>query len=185
MQLPENIWRSPVIQKRLLLEANIDGGLGFPSKPQYYFLAPEGDTLRGEVALKNFKPDELNVIPHETQMEFTKLLRHTLQSQADNNGIWLVGWTHPPANDQAIRIDGDNVWGRLVMIWLDEDADPHYVIDSEFPVNTMIHNGTDYYVGLCERAHEKWREEYGKDVITMDMELSADNFKKAAIEALK
>ena len=185
MRIPENIWNSPVIRQRLLLEAAYECDThGAPQHPFYWFNVPEGDTKRGALDLRNFVPTPFHIDPHALQMDFAREIREHLQSEEHHDGLWIVGWTHQPPQYEAIRIDGDNTWCRMVMIWLDEDADPQYTLESEVPFFQMVENGTSYYVGLAAEAYEKWQEIYSSKNLIKDMELKDDQISKPALEAL-
>lgn len=184
MKLPDNIWNSPVIRQRFFQEANFECSHGKPQNPHYWLVAPEADTKAGDIVLVNFKEDEFNVAPHELQQDFAENLKNVLQKQLHHDGLWVVGWTHPPASWESVKIDGDNTWGRLVMIWFDEDADPQYTVESDMPFIEMCANGYEYYAGLCAEAHEAWSESYGKIAMKDDFGLKEEQTTKAALSAL-
>lgn len=184
MSLPEHLWNSPVIKKRLFNEAGFESNNGAPHKVHYWVIAPEGNTKRGEVILKNFIPNFADIEPHEMQQEFARQVQKMLQSGAHHDGLWLVGWTHPPATGDVVRIDGSNCWDRLIMLWLDEDGDPKYTLESDIPFAEMMENGEAYYLGLAEQAHASWEEAYGKKAMKDDFAVTEDQQTKAALAAL-
>jgi len=185
MKLPSNLWKSPVIKKRLFIEASFDSNYGVPDKKHYWIIAPEADSKNGKVVLKNFEPDELlNIPPHPMQEHFAEELQGYLTKELNFNGLWLVGWTHPP-QIQALLGDQDNCWSRLVMIWHDEDGDPQYTVESELPFANMIALGFQYYAGLANQAHEQWNEMYSGKVLKSDMNLSDNQQTTVALNALK
>ena len=185
INLPENIWNSPVLRKRFAAEAIFEGNNGFSEKPHYWFVAPEGDSKRGSVEIRNFKPSVFDIDPHELQKIFAQELQMKLQKEIHYDGLWVVGWTHPPATYDVIRTDGDNCWGRLAIIWLDCDADPQYTVESELEFAEILQNGKDYYVKLAEEAHQSWLETYGHKVMKSDMGLREDQLTKSALSSLQ
>lgn len=183
--LPENIWNSPTIRQRLFSEAQIESSRGRAEKPYYYFNVPQVDNpVQQSIELRNYYPSIFDIDPHDLQKELALKIRQALQHEVSHGGCWIVGWTHPPAQMEAIREDGDNVWGRLVIIWLDEDADPHYTLESDISFIAMATNGVDYYVRLAENAHEKWLKEYSPKVLKEDMGLKDDQQHKDSLSTL-
>ena len=182
--LPENLWTSPIIKNRLIVEATFDSNHGPAEKHQYWTIVPQADSKRGEIILKNFKPGVMDIEPHEMQQEFARRLQEGLQKHAHFDGFWLVGWTHPPASWEVIREDGDNCWYRLIMIWLDEDGDPHYTLESDMPFPTMVENGLEYYAKLAHEAHETWSAEYATKKMKKDMGLTDDQQTKAVLASI-
>jgi hypothetical protein len=169
MRLPENVWSSRALRRRLEQEARFESNQGKAQKKHYWFTVPEGDTLRGDIALRNFTPGPFDIEPHPAQIEMARHLRGELQRGYHFDGVWIVGWTHPPATWDVIHVDGDNVWSRLVMIWLDGDADPQYTVESDMPIPVMIENGPEYYIGLCLQAHAAYTEAYSAEALKEDM----------------
>lgn len=184
MKLPENVWKSKVILNRLEAEARFESNFGFAEKKHYWFTVPEGDSKRGNIELRNFRPSEFDADPHPHQKGMAINLQSALQKEAGFDGVWIVGWTHPPSMAELIRIDGDNCWSRLVMIWLDEDADPKYTLESDIPIFEMIQNGIEYYLSLAHQAHEKWDEAYGKRAMKDDFQIKEGQMKKAALSTI-
>jgi hypothetical protein len=180
IDLPNNLWKSPAIRKRLEAEARFEGS----HKPQYWMVAPQADTQDGCVILRNYEASIFNVDPHEAQTHFAKELQTTLQTGFHFDGIWIVGWTHPPSDSQAIRADGDNVWGRMIMIWLDEDGDPQYTVDITDEVVEILRNGIMYYCMLCDQANHIYTEAYGKRAMKDDFGISESQTKKETLKAL-
>ncbi len=184
MKLPANIWNSKAIRNRLFAEASFECAHGMPSKFHYWVVVPEGDTMRGQIVLKNYTASPLSIDPHEMQQEFARQVREVLQKELHHDGVWVVGWTHPPEAWEAVRIDGDNVWGRLIMIWLDEDADPQYTVESDLPFLAMVEAGIENYLGQAARAHEAWSKEYGKKAMKEDFGIKANQTTKEALATL-
>lgn len=54
------------------------------------------------------------------------------------------------------------------MIWLDEDGDPQYTVESSLPIIEIIDGGIANYITQAERAHEAWSEAYGKKAVKDD-----------------
>lgn len=188
MNLPDNIWLSPVIKKRLLMEAGFEStNHGRPPKAQYWFSAPMATDLKSRmgVTLKNYVPGVFDVDPHDMQMAFASELRWRLQQNIGHDGLWIAGWTHPPGNDQTIRVDGDNAWNRLVMVWLDGDGDPQFTVESDLPFVEMISRGGYYYIEMAEEAYQAYVEAYGLKAMKDDLGLGEDQMTKAALAALK
>lgn len=181
MNLPENIWNSPVIRNRLYAEACFEDGWG---AKHYWVVVPEGDTGRGFITLKNYKEDFLKIDPHELQKLFAEELQGELQRNLHNNGLWIVGWTNPPAPGEVVREDGDNAWERLFMVWLDQDADPQYTFESTVPFVEMAANGARYYVDKCAECHEKYVEAYGKRALKDDFGISESQQTKKTLISL-
>lgn len=184
MILPERIWESAVIKRRLLQEAGFECRYGIPAKKNYWIVAPEADTKRGTVLLRNFKPTFLDIEPHDQQQQFAHMLQPLLQSKLGHDGLWIVGWTHPPSSGHAVRVDGDNVWGRLVMIWLDSDADPKFTAESDLPFYDMVSHGVEYYAGIAEQAWTQWNEMVGRAALKDDFGIKDEQQTKAALGSL-
>ena len=94
--LPENLWKSPVIQERLIQEALFDCRYGVPEKPLFDVMVPQADTKIGQIQLRNYEPSLAQVAPHPIQVQFGKNLLDILMKELHFNGLWIVGWTHPP-----------------------------------------------------------------------------------------
>lgn len=182
--IPHSIWNSKAIRKRLMQEAHFEGSIGQPEKPQYWVNVPLTDTF-GETTLRNYNPGIFDSDPHEIQQVFAKVVRKMLQAKYGHDGLWMVGWTHPPATWQQIRVDGDNVWGRMIMLWCDEDADPQFAIefDDEKFVE-MMSKGEAYYVDQAERAWISWDEYFGKKAQKSDLCVSEAQTHKEALSTL-
>ena len=144
--LPENIWQSPVIRKRLEAEAAFECAHGSPQKPQYWICVPDATNIssRHNAVLKNYNAGVLDIDPHEMQQSFVQELRYRLQKEVGHDGVWIAGFTHPPATFEAIKVDGDNCWNRLVMIWLDGDCDPQFTVEFDRPFVELIQEGGHY-----------------------------------------
>lgn len=181
--LPSNLWKSPVIQARLTLEANFECDHGISERAHYWVLAPYADSKDGTTILKNYPESLQTCNPHELQQDFARQIQHMLQTQAHFDGCWLVGYTHPPTVYGVIT-DTDNCWNRFIAIWHDADGDPQYTVETDFPFNIMLEHGVEYYVGLAHDAHSQWIEVYSDSVLKSDMMLKEDQQTKAALEAL-
>ena len=181
MNLPENIWDSPEIKTRLEQEAEFSEGWG---KKLYWVMVPEGNTGKGLVVKKNFTPNLIDIEPHPQQRQFAENLQSLLQRELHYDGLWIVGWTNPPATGSSLHVAGDNVWSRLFMIWLDEDADMHFTVESELPVIEILNHGEPHYVMKAEEAMEKWREEYGKKAMKDDFGISESQQTKKTLISL-
>lgn len=184
MTLPSNLWKSPVIKARLQLEANFESNHGIAEKPFYWALVPYADSKDGFHVLQNYKEDLTHCDPHMMQQEFAKNLQRELQAEAHFDGMWLVGFTHPPTSYGTLT-DTENCWNRLICIWHDEDGDPQYTVESDLPFINQIQSGVEYYIGLAFQAHEQWKEIYSSVTLKEDMGLDEDQQTKAAQEALK
>lgn len=184
MSLPQNLYDSLVIKKRLLQEAGFECAHGVPHKRHYWIVAPEADTRLGDILLRNFKPSFIDIEPHDSQQQFANMLQAVLQHNLHHDGLWLVGWTHPPSTAHAVRVDGDNAWGRMVMIWLDSDGDPKFTAESDLPFFKMIGRGVEYYAGLADQAYEQWKEMAGPQAMKDDFGVREDQQTKAALKAL-
>lgn len=182
--LPSNIWKSKAIRTRLEQEARFESNHGRADKPHYWIIAPEGDSRRGEVVLSNFEESILDCEPHELQQDFARQIQKSVQKEAHFDGVWLVGWTHPPAGWDAIRVDGNNCWGRLIMIWLDEDADAQYTVESDIPFIQMVQAGVDNYITQAERAHHEYVAHYGKKAMKNDFGIKEDQTSKEALSTI-
>lgn len=182
--LPSNLWKSPVIKKRLYQEALFDCKWGVShEKPHYWCMVPQADEKMGAVTLKNYEASITNADPHEMQQIFARDIMTALQSEAHFDGLWLVGFTHPPSKYDIIT-DTNNAWGRMIMIWHDMDGDPKYTLESDLPFIEQMEHGVDYYVGLANQAHEQWNEAYGAEAMKRDFNLTEGQTRKAALEAL-
>lgn len=183
--LPENLWQSPVIRNRLQQEAlfECDHGISH-EKPHYWCLVPFADSKDGTTVLRNFEDDMKNCDPHEMQQEFARQIMTRLQREAHFDGLWLVGFTHPPTAYGVIT-DTENCWNRLIAIWFDSYGDPQYTLESDLPFMSQLEAGEDYYVGLAYQSHEQWNAIYGQKAMKEDMMLKDDQMKAEVLEALK
>jgi hypothetical protein len=182
--LPSELWNSPVIRKRLYAEACFETDLGISDKKFYWCMVPLADSKDGVQVLKNFEESLSHADPHEDQQAFAHKIMGELQQQAHFNGLWLVGFTHPPTTYGTIT-DTDNCWGRSIFIWFDEDGDPQYTLESDLPFIKQLAMGAQYYVGLAQQAHQSWKEMYGAAAMKQDMMLKEAQSSRAALEALK
>ena len=184
IHLPENFWSSPVIKKRLANEATFECDRGEPEKPHYWCRAPMADTKDGSLILKNFEPSMMDCAPHEMQQEFARVVQEMLMVEAGFDGMWIVGWTHPPSTYGVIT-DTENCWGRLICIWLDAGGDPQFTLESDLDFTDMMESGEHYYVGLAHEGYQTWLGMYGKKALKEDMGLMESQMKHEALEALK
>jgi hypothetical protein len=184
MSLPQNLWTSEIIKRRLLQEAGFECRYGIPEKKQYWIVAPEADTGRGKHVLMNFKPSFMDIEPHNAQQQFALMLQAVVQFEAGHDGLWLVGWTHPPTTAEAVRVDGDNAWGRLVMLWLDSDGDPKFVAESDLPFADMVEHGVEYYCGMAEQSYAQFNEMVGAQAMKADFGIKEEQQTKAVLGSL-
>jgi len=182
--IPEDVYKSMIIRDNLIIEAHFEGKNGRASKPYFWVTVPEADTKRGCVILKNFKESEFEIAPHPVQQQFSRELQAHLQREHHHDGMWIVGWTHPPEFADLIRIDGDNVWSRMIVCYLDSDADWQFSIDFERPVAEMIEDGVAYFGDQASNAFETWRTEYSAKKMKDDMGLKDNQMTKATLSSL-
>ncbi len=182
--LPENLWKSPVIQQRLVQEALFDCRYGVPAEPFFDVIVPQADTKSDCIQLRNYTPSMSRVAPHPIQVQFAKNLLSILMKELHFNGLWIVGWTHPPTAYAALT-DMDNAWQRLIIIWLDKDGDPQYTIDYDKPVVDIIADGLQRHVEKIEDAHQQWREIYSNERMKEDMLLTDEQQKRVTLESMK
>ncbi len=182
--LPSELWNSPVIKKRLAQEATFECAWGVPDKKFYWCMVPLADSKDGIQILRNYKDSVMNADPHEMQQAFARKIMEELQQQCHFDGLWLVGFTHPPSTYGTIT-DTETCWGRMIAIWFDEDGDPQYTLESDLPFIEQAKAGEQYYVGLANQAHDQWKEMYGRKAMKSDMMLKDSQTSKAALEALK
>jgi len=192
--LPHDLWKSPVIKKRLFAEACFECDWGIPDKKFYWCMVPLADSKSGFQVLKNYGTKPSNPDPHEMQQIFARRIMEELQHQCHFDGLWLVGFTHPPytpgyldflEKHAVVAQDIDNCWGRMIAIWFDEDGDPQYTLESDLPFIKQAEVGEQYYVGLAQQAHAQWKEIYGRGAMKQDMMLKEGQTHKSALEALK
>ncbi len=183
--LPSELWNSPVIKKRLFAEACFECDWGIPDKKFYWCMVPLADSKNGFAVLKNYKDDAMNSDPHEMQQVFARKIMEELQRHAHFDGLWLVGFTHPPTSYETLTDTGNNCWNRMICIWFDDDGDPQYTLESDLPFIKQAEVGEQYYVNLAQEAHASWKEIYGRGAMKTDMMLKDGQTKMAALEALK
>jgi hypothetical protein len=181
--LPENLWKSPFIKKRLDQEANFECAWGLPSKPHYWVQVPNADTKKGNVTLSNYEPSVENVNPHEIQQIFAKELHDFVMKEAHFDGLWIVGYTHPPSSYAALT-DTDNVWGRLIMIWCDEDGDPQYTAEFDRPFYEMLQDGILHFANQAHHAHLGFLDVCGKGMMKELSLKEGVHQHRAALESL-
>lgn len=184
-KLPENTWKSKVLLTRLAQEALFECRWGIPDRGLYWFLIPEADTGRGQNTLKNYKTDIMTDDPHPAQIEMAREIHTLLTRGASMDGYWIVGWTHPPAQWEGLKVDGDNCWGRLAMIWLDEDGDPHFTVEFDRLFADMMDDGAEYFAAMAVQAYIDWSAEYRPEVLRDEMGLADKDMTKAVLEGLK
>lgn len=184
-RLPHNIWNSPVIRTRLKQEAGFECDWGKPSLERYYAVVPQTDSPLEAIELRNYDPHSpLTPDPHELQMHFIQAYREQLQKQIHHDGVWIVAWTHPPEVQQALIVDGDNTFGRLIAIWLDEDADPMFTFETDLPFVEIVANGGHYYIEQAEKAWYGWNKDFGKKAMKEDFGIKEHQTSKDALSAL-
>ncbi len=183
---PSELWRSPVILARLRQEAAFECAWGVPpeDKQHYWAVVPHADSGDGLLTLRNYEKSLRNCDPHELQQALAITLMKNLMKESSFDGLWLVGFTHPPSTYGVIT-DTENCFGRLIAIWHDEEGDPQYTVESDMPFMQMMDRGDLYYVGLCTKGHEQWKQMYGKKAMKSDFMLKSGQIKNAAMEALK
>lgn len=183
---PDQVLDSPIISRRLAAEARFDSERGSPEKGHYWVLACLPST-KSTVVRQNYTSHEdfqalavgYNQDPHPVQKTFANELLQSLNHHVGNGGGWLVGFTHPPASHELIKTDGDNAWGRLICIWLDEDGDPQFTYESDHPFFHMYQQGIQYYT---QQAWDSWAS--WKKIMRDDLDLKAgQTYKRALGEA--
>lgn len=182
--LPSNLWKSPVILKRLYAEACFECEWGVSEKKHYWCMVPMSDSKDGINVLKNYEDGISNADPHDMQQVFASKIMTELQQEAHFDGLWLVGFTHPPTS-YGVLTDTENCWSRWIAIWFDEDGDPQFTLESDLPFMNQVEMGAPYYVGLAQKSHAQWKEMYGRKAMKSDMILKEGQSSKAALEALR
>lgn len=167
IRYPDKVLFSDHIQNRLTGEACFEGACGMAHKA-YYWVVTQKPSTGKIIFMKNYDTVGFDVDPHEMQQMFAGDLAKRLMKQASMGGGWIVGFTHPPHSSNAMRIDGDNAWNRLIMLWLNESGDVQFTVESEIQFISMIENGAARYVGMCEEAWSKWDDIYGKKAMKED-----------------
>lgn len=150
----EQVYNSPLIKERLQLEAEVDGDEA-PSRPLYWatFQLPNREIH----TTQNFAASPLNALPHEMQMMFAKDMLKALNTEVRNEGAWIVGYTHPPAAGEILRVDGDNAWDRLFAIWLDKDGDPQFTVENiRWLFSAILEAGVEFWVKQGAMCYEQW-----------------------------
>ena len=183
-ELPNNLWKSQVIKDRLYAEACFECDRGIADKSYYWVLVPQADIRADLVELKNYKPSITDVDPHEVQIAFAKDLQLALQKEAHFDGLWIVGYTHPPTTYETLT-DTGNCWSRLIMLWLDTDGDPQYTLESDLNFHTQLEHGVEYYIKLAHDAHKQFEEQFSQSQLKKDMMLKEEEQRREALEALK
>lgn len=184
MKLPSNVWKSPLILQRLAQEAMFECNHGKATNPHYWFSVPESDTRVDLIELRNFTPNEMDIDPHPHQKGMSIDLMMRLNRHISHDGLWIVGWTHPPERWEAIKTDGDNCWNRMVMIWLDEDADIQFAVETDLPIADIVERGLDYYVEMSEKSWKSWNESFGKSAQKTDFALKDEQVTKKTLASL-
>lgn len=185
-KLPERFWNSQTIQDRLYNEACFEGQNGCSQTPMFWAVVPEADDPRSRrtIVLANFEATEFNPPPHELQQQFGAQLMIGLNTNLSHDGVWIVGFTHPPGFDQVVRVDGDNCWYRMIMMWLDSGGDPQFVAESEVPFVKMVQNGQQAYLEMAEKAWQEWNEIIGPRSLKDDFGVSEGQVVYEALENL-
>lgn len=184
MDLPQNLWNSPIIRQRMAQEAAFECRHGIPTHAHYWFAVPEADTKIDLIELRNFTPSLMHIDPHEYQKGLAKELMIMLNRHIDHDGLWIVGWTHPPEMWESFKVDGDNAWGRMVMLFLDEDGDIQFCTETDLPVADIVASGMNYYVELCEKSWTAWNESFGKKAQKTDFALKEDQQTKKVLASI-
>ncbi len=184
MDLPANLWKSPLILQRLAQEAEFECRYGKADKPHYWFAVPEADTKVDLIELKNYVETFTDIDPHPHQKGMARELMVMLNSNIDHDGLWIVGWTHPPPAWETIKVDGDNCWGRMLMIWLDEDGDIQFPFETDSPLFEIVEAGLDHYVEMCEKSWQAWNESFGREAQKKEFALKEEQLTKKTLESL-
>ncbi len=180
MKLPDNLWKSRAILSRLSKEAAFDN----PGLAHYWFAVPEADTKVDLIELRNFEPSIFHIDPHPHQKGMAIEMMMELNRHIDHDGLWIVGWNRPPAGWESIKVDGDNCWSQMIMIWLDEDGDIKFPLTTELSIVEIVSSGIEYYVELCERAWQSWNENYGKRAMKSEFGIKDDQLSKVALSTI-
>jgi hypothetical protein len=180
MKYPDSVLESPIIEDTIKAQGEAEslGASGDNSKGHVWALTVRPST-RGVVLLQNFTPTIMDIEPHEVQRSFARELLLVLNKEAGMNGGWVVGYSHPPTVGDALHVNGDNVWGRLFMLWLDQDGDPQFSVEADKPFHAVFEEGSMYYVGQCYKAYTEWSKLRGVNVLK-DLGFTEANMVKAA-----
>ena len=187
-KLTSEIWKSPIIQRRFQQEACFETNRrGKASRPLYCVCVPDPETRRGCNVMQNYPDDSIFFAdPHPAQCSMAAFVSDKLNRNEHHDGLWVVGWTHPPTVNDLIKSgDGNECWGRLIMLWLDEDGDPQFTVESDNDFTEMIEAGDQYYVGLAAEAWTKWDDAFGKKAQKSDFGLKEHEIKKEVLESLR
>ncbi len=179
MKYPDYVLESKAVLGRLTAEAYFDSSNGDDSRGLYWCLTqvPSDRTI---IKLQNFTTSILDVEPHEIQKGFADQLVRQLNREVGHDGGWIVGFTHPPYRGDAIRVDGDNVWGRMFFLWLDKDGDPQFTFDTDLPFVEVFGSGIEGYLNQCEKAYHEWEKVLGKQGLK-DLGIKEDQLIKEAL----
>lgn len=182
--LPSNLWKSSVIKNRLTAEACFECNHGISLKKHYWVQVPESDTKTGSIELKNYKAGIQDCDPHEMQQQFAISLQRSLMENANFDGLWIVGFTHPPSTYEVLT-DTGNCWNRLIMIWLDEDGDPQFTVESDRDFANMLEDSPEYWIERAVEAYQAYLPVFSQKALKQDFLLKeGEHQKREALEAL-
>ena len=186
MGLPSNLFQSPVILRRFEHEAKFECGRGKAERPLYCIAVPDPETRRGAYPLQNYPEDSIMYAdPHPAQCGMAAWLCDWLNRYEHHDGLWVVGWTHPPTMTLTLQNMDEEAWGRLVMIWLDKDGDPQFTVESDHDLVRMIEKGERHYAALACDGWAEWDKAYGKKAQKADFDLKEHEIKREVLESLR
>lgn len=78
-----------------------------------------------------------------------------LNSQIAHDGAWIVAWTHQPLLIEYMNRNPIE-WRRFVMIWVDKDGDPQFVVDNIEPFAVIATVDQEKFIEDGENAYQYW-----------------------------
>lgn len=161
LKYPDDVLKSLVVRGRLRREAKFESARGDDSKGHYWAITALPSTNQ-IVGCQNFTPSVFDIDPHPVQKQLAEALVRSLNRHVGHDGGWIVGFTHPPSQGNALRTDGDNVWGQLFCLWLDEDGDPQFTYETDRDPAEVVQDGVDYFIKMCDESYWRWEDLLGK-----------------------
>lgn len=149
---------SKALRERLDLECQMSDDME-PSSYSWY--AVKITTCGKTVIERNFDPRDksLYAVPDVPvdQMLWAEEACRVLNKECHHDGMWVVGFTHPPSLGDLVAVNKQEFWKRIVKVWLDADGDVSFTADCVDPWWAVAQQSTDHFINQSEQSWKHWQ----------------------------
>lgn len=150
---------SKALRERLDFEAAISSDFQ-PSCASWYALKMLGSGHK--IIERNYDPnlpiEHMPVAdPPPAQMVWADAICKLLNRECGHDGVWIVGFTHPPGFADLVRVNPRFNWLRVIKLWMDNDGDVAFTCDCIDPWDAVAAQAPEHFVEQAEEAWNRWK----------------------------